>query len=72
MKITGDKFEEKTHINALYKGESTEVRITVCTRYDEPRRICFDLKEAREFKELFENALVEAERRATLKTDDEE
>lgn len=72
MKITNEKFEEKIYVNALYKGSSTELRITYCTKYDEPQRLCMNQKELLEFRPIFDAACAEFERRAEMKASEDE
>lgn len=72
MKMTDEKFEEKIHVHAIYKGENAEVRITYCTKYDEPQRILLNISESKVFLDLLQKAIADAERRATLKDEQDD
>ena len=70
MKFTDKKFEEYWHVYATGKHKWTEIVICHQARHFEPIERSFDIQQAKQFVELLNKAIVDAEARLLMTDDD--
>lgn len=69
MKFTKEKYNETFHIYASNKGKHTEVVIGVCSR-EKVEHFYLDIDEAIDMATFLNDAITDAQRRATLSEED--